>query len=75
MPLTENRLPGVEVPMPKFPLLSITRAGVVEVANVEGDVVAKYRVLDIERMVHALLVPVVSKRANCGAVDDARLTK
>jgi hypothetical protein len=36
----ENFEPGVDVPTPILPLLSIVSAGTVEVANVVGDVVA-----------------------------------
>ena len=35
-PFTENMEPGVDVPTPTFPLVSIVRAGVVDVANVLG---------------------------------------
>ena len=40
-PCTENTEPGVEVPIPRLPFTSIVSAGVVEVAKVEGEEVAK----------------------------------
>jgi hypothetical protein len=43
----------------------------VEVANVSGDDVARYKLPFIERNVHAADVSEPSDSANCGAVDDA----
>jgi len=40
MPWIEKREPGVDVAMPTLPFGSIAKAGVVEVAKVEGDEVA-----------------------------------
>ena len=40
-PCTEKSEPGVEVPIPTRPLFVIVNAGVVEVANVEGEEVAR----------------------------------
>jgi len=40
-PLTENLEPGVEVPIPTFPLGSTVRTGTVEVAKVEGEEVER----------------------------------
>ena len=42
-----------------------------EVANVDGDAVAMYRLPLMERKVHGLDVSDVSESASCGPVEDA----
>ena len=45
-----------------------------DVANVEGDDVAKYRLPVTDRSVHGFDVPDVSVSASCGPVDDAMVS-
>src|SRR6267154_517463 len=83
-PEIENRPIGELVPIPTFPftmrllpnvaapLELIASAAVVEVASAVD--VAKYRLLLIERRVHALLAGLESTRASCGPVEDATVS-
>lgn len=59
---------GLVEPIPKNPLALIVSADIEEVAKVEGDEVAMYRLLLMERNVHLLLVSDESPSASCGSV-------
>ena len=71
IPPIEKTVPGVEVPIPTRPLLSIVSAANVDVANVDGDDVARNNAPAIERNVHGVDVSDPSLSASCGRVDDA----
>ena len=65
-----KREPGVELAIPKLPFVSIVSTGVVEVANVEGEEVARYRAFEIVRRVQMLEVSDASVSASCAAVEE-----
>ena len=70
LPVTASADPGALVPIPTLPFVSIVSAVFVDVANVVGDEVARYRMPLIERKFHGLEVSDASVSVNCGAVDE-----
>ena len=71
VPLTDSKLPGLVVPMPRKPFVLMVRAVTEEVAKVVGLDVARYKFPPAFLNVQWSLVSEPSERANCGAVDEA----
>ncbi len=63
--------PGVDVPTPTNPFVSIVSAVMEDVANVLGLAVATYKLPLMLLNVHGFEVSEPSARASCGPVDDA----
>ena len=71
MPLIARSEPGVEVPMPTLPLISIVSAVAEEVAKVAGEEVARYRRPPAFLNVQWLEEAEPSERASWGALEEA----
>ena len=71
VPAIDSAVPGVEVPTPSRPLLSIVRALIDDVAKVEGEAVATYKELPMLLNVHLSDVNEASPRASWGPVEEA----